>query len=142
MAAPYARRFHAANERIERRLRALDLVSTLPATFTVIEVPKFYPWPTTKEIGISSVITRAVEVGAARVVIERDDSNLACDRRVASAVTRKLAPARRPEYVHLRAFEEPLLWVPDLVAWCWSKDARWRGELSRRGVVVGECPVA
>jgi hypothetical protein len=142
LAAPNALRFHAANETSERKLRALDVVSALPARLVVIEVPRTYPWPGARELGFSCVIARAVDVGATRVVIERDDTNLARDRRTASAALRNLASDERPAYIHLRAFEEPLLWVPDLIAWCWSKDAHRRRELSRRGILVEERPVA
>lgn len=141
LAAPNARRFHAANEKSERKLNALNVVSTLAAQFLVIEVPGMYPWPQAREVGLSCVIARALEIGAARVVIERDDTNLARDRRTASAALRGRATNERPVYVHMRAFEEPLLWVPDLIVWCWSKDGHWRRELSRRGIVVEERPL-
>src|SRR5699024_4714763 len=29
-------------------------------------------------------------------------------------------------YEHLRAKSEPLLWIPDAVAWWWVKDNNWR----------------
>ena len=122
-----------ANEKSERKLNALNVVSTLAAQFLVIEVPGIYPWPQAREVGLSCVIARALEIGAARVVTERDDTNLARDRRTASAALRGRATNERPVYVHMRAFEEPLLWVPDLIVWCWSKDGHWRPRLFPTG---------
>ncbi|PWW62047.1 hypothetical protein [Actinokineospora spheciospongiae] len=29
-------------------------------------------------------------------------------------------------YEHLRSHEEPALWVPDVVAWCWGAGGNWR----------------
>ena len=126
---------------LKGKLNALNVISTLAAQSLVIEVPGMYPWPQAREVGLSCVIARALEIGAARVVIERDDTNLARDRRTASAALRGRATNERPVYVHMRAFEEPLLWVPDLIVWCWSKDGHWRRELSRRGIVVEERPL-
>ncbi|HVK20032.1 MAG TPA: hypothetical protein VM677_01595 [Actinokineospora sp.] len=37
----------------------------------------------------------------------------------------KVRSARFP-YEHLRSFEEPGLWLPDAVAWCWGAGGEWR----------------
>ncbi|MCG8917617.1 hypothetical protein L6E12_17685 [Actinokineospora sp. PR83] len=29
-------------------------------------------------------------------------------------------------FAHLRSHEEPALWVPDVVAWCWGAGGEWR----------------
>lgn len=63
--------------------------------------------------------------GRVRLVLERDDSVLAHDKRVLFDHVRKTG-ARELEYLFLRAHEECLLSIPDAVAWCWAKGGNWR----------------
>ena len=63
--------------------------------------------------------------GRVRLVLERDDSVLAHDKRVLFDHVRKTG-AVELEYLFLRAHEECLLAIPDAVAWCWAKGGTWR----------------
>ena len=63
------------------------------------------------------------------------------------AVRRRTVLGPRPsaaglEYEHLRAREEPLLWVPDAVAWCYGAGGDWRRRVSPLvdAVINGGCP--
>jgi hypothetical protein len=136
IAAPHARRFHSAHESIAAKRRALDVVARLPVTFAVVEVVSARPWPAPREEGVAWVMSHAASIRAARVVFERDDANLARDRRAASAALALVPEDRRPAFVHLRAQEEPLLWIPDLIVWAWSKPTSWRRALEQRGICV------
>jgi hypothetical protein len=136
IAAPHARRFHSTHESTAAKRRALDVVARLPITFAVVEVLSTRPWPGPREDGVAWVMTHAATAGAARVVFERDDANLARDRRAATAALVLVPDDRRPAFVHLRAHEEPLLWIPDLIVWAWSKPTTWRHSLEQRGICV------
>lgn len=63
--------------------------------------------------------------GRVRLILERDDSVLAHDKRVLFDHVRKTGAAEL-EYLFLRAHEECLLAIPDAVAWCWAKGGTWR----------------
>ena len=60
-----------------------------------------------------------------RLVLERDDSLLEWDRRTLYALARR-SGAVDLRYEHLRAAIEPVLAVPDAIAWCWAKGGDWR----------------
>lgn len=54
------------------------------------------------------------------MVLELSDGDLAADRRTLfEAVRRQCVSGQSLRYDHLRAPAEPLLWVPDAVAWAW-----------------------
>ena len=54
-----------------------------------------------------------------RLVIEQDDAMLATDQVVLYRGVHKRGATL--EYVHRRPSEEPLLWIADAVAWCWTR---------------------
>lgn len=59
------------------------------------------------------------------LVLEQDDSLLDWDRRQLYTLTRAAGlPGMR--YEHRRAATEPLLAIPDAIAWCWAKGGHWR----------------
>jgi len=59
--------------------------------------------------------------GAQRLVIEQDDSLLKHDQAVLYAAVRRAEVAGSLIYEHLPARSEPLLWIADAAAWCWTQ---------------------
>jgi hypothetical protein len=76
-------------------------------------------------------VAELAAVGVTRLVLETDSSVLTHDRRVLSAAVRTAGASDRLRYVHLPAHQEPLLWIPDAVAWCWTKNRNWRSLVER-----------
>jgi hypothetical protein len=75
-------------------------------------------------------IVRDTAGKAERLVIERDESTLDRDRATLHAA------CRRYEYFDLRweliiPRQDPLLWVPDAVAWAWMKAGHWRRSVAK-----------
>ena len=66
----------------------------------------------------------ASAVGAARLVLERDASIEAADRRILREELRRVDDTTM-RYGHLDAHEEPLLWVADAVAWAQQAGGDW-----------------
>ncbi|WP_066911905.1 hypothetical protein [Millisia brevis] len=74
-------------------------------------------------------------IGAHRMVVEQDDSLLAADLRILHGARRAHA-ATAPNYAHARAAAEPLLRIPDAVAWCLAtRKPGWRARIAP---IVGE----
>ncbi|MFN8074485.1 MAG: hypothetical protein U0Q15_03570 [Kineosporiaceae bacterium] len=71
-----------------------------------------------------------VTVGAERLVIEQDDSLIVHDRRAIKAERSRLRAADTLRFDHLRGVDDPLLWVPDAIAWAWCRDRAWRDLVS------------
>ena len=59
--------------------------------------------------------------------MERDDSVAVFDRRVLHGALHR----ERPDigYRHERAYDEPLLWAADALAWSWAKGGAWREQV-------------
>lgn len=65
-----------------------------------------------------------------RLVLESDESQDARDRRDLVDLTRAAGCRDSLRYEHLRAAQEPLLSVPDVVAWSWARGGEWRRRAS------------
>ena len=46
-------------------------------------------------------------------------------------------PAPTFEYYHHRSAHEPILWIPDAVAWAWGRGGNWRKQVERLGLING-----
>ena len=71
-------------------------------------------------------VVRDASDNAERLVIERDESTLAFDRRVLFEATRRHGCADSLTYELLAPYADPMLWIPDAVAWCWTRGGDWR----------------
>ena len=67
----------------------------------------------------------AVEIAAHSVVLDRDESLEAQDRRWLYQELHKSGV----RYDHLHRHEEPLLWAADAIAWCWQRGGAWKDKV-------------
>lgn len=68
-----------------------------------------------------------------RLIIESRDHRDVEDRRT---ISRAIAANRQFTFDHLKAVDEPLLWVSDLVAWCYGRKDQWRKRILDSGLIV------
>ena len=122
---PRQRRLHFVNESPQRRRFLLDAMSDLPARarlYTSAEKE-----PVARQRAMEALLADLLALGGRRLVIERREASQdERERRlIAAAVRRRVAP---PDllYDHLRAQDEPLLWVSDAVAWAYGAGPPWR----------------
>jgi hypothetical protein len=78
--------------------------------------------------GGSTVVSRSncedLSVSAVdRLVLDLAEGHFAADKRTLFEATRRLGSKMR--YEHRRSKTEPMLWVPDAVAWCYSHRGDW-----------------
>lgn len=64
-----------------------------------------------------------------RLVIEQDDSLLKHDRRVLRGAVASAGATASLAYEHLPARSEPLLWIADAAAWCWTHGPIWQDRI-------------
>jgi len=73
---------------------------------------------------LDALVADAAQSRAAHLILERDASLESADRRIlAAAVRRHAAPGLA--YRHADPYEEPMLWVSDMVAWCCYRGGDW-----------------
>lgn len=124
---PRQRRIHFNGESKPRRHKVLNAIIDLVIYAFVYDATG---WPNGK-LARDACLTRLVddltEMGAARLVLERDDSTVRPDQALLFAQLRRAG--YHLKYEHLRAHEECLLSVPDAVAWCWVRGGQWRSRI-------------
>lgn len=122
---PRQGRLHFVNESAQRRRFLLDAMSELPVRnrlYTSAEKE-----PIARQRAMDALLVDLLDLGGQRLVIEcREASQDKRERHlIATAVRRGAAPADLA-YDHLRARNEPMLWVSDAVAWSYGAGTKWR----------------
>lgn len=116
------RRVHFKTERDSRKKQIKNVICGLGVTATAYVTAPGRGEVDARRACIESLI--ADHGAGARLVIETDDSMLQHDRRALFDARAKAGS--KIEYLHQRAHEEPLLWIPDALAWCLTAGGHWR----------------
>jgi hypothetical protein len=129
---PNQRRLHFSKERRSRQRRISAVINELP----------FEAWVMVSAVGVSERVARPLLVNdlahellahsVTRLVLEQDDSVARRDREVLYRVVHEHRAADRFTYLHCRSHEEPLLWLPDAIAWCWTSGGSARRTIASR----------
>jgi hypothetical protein len=110
------RRIHFKDERDARKRQILNTVVGLNLTVAVYECATNVRDLEARKACLRQLIPDVAEIGAARLVIERDDSLITHDRQTLYDAVAKAACRDTLQYEHLRAHEECLLSIADAVA--------------------------
>ena len=121
---PGQRRIHFNSESHGRRRRILDVVASLDVA-SVICSAYGRDQVEARAAALHVVVAHLLRQGVRRIVLETRQGQDERDR----AVIREAAgrsPASELSYAHESPRIEPLLWVPDAVAWAWGRGGPWR----------------
>jgi hypothetical protein len=132
---PGARRLHMHNEAVRRRERIVASLVTMPIRATVYKASSAHR---TERDARGACLKALVEDlmrggGENSVLLERDDGTVRFD---AATLYGAIQGGRRAGYEgtlhfdHQRAYEDELLALPDIVAWCWARSSLWRRRLT------------
>lgn len=88
-----------------------------------------------RRLVLERLVADCAAAGAHRLVLEQDDSLLTSDRRTLRAAVHQAGVVDELVYEHLPPRSEPLLWIADAVAWCWTHGSTWQ---ERVRPIVGE----
>lgn len=84
----------------------------------------------TREDCLRALLSHASLIGVTKITFELDESVLQFDKRILFRESQKVEPHRRVNYAHENPRSEPLLWIPDAVAWSFVKGGDWRRRIS------------
>lgn len=91
---------------------------------------------------LEAMVPDLVAAGVSHLYLESCDQDRA-DRAVLSAARMRAAADDRSFYFdHRRPHEEPMLWVPDVIAWAYGKDQRWRARIEQLITTVTDVQAA
>jgi hypothetical protein len=131
---PGQRSLHFAAESPSRRSLLLDQILNLNPCIALIDTQESNQ-RLGREIGLQSLVQFAQNCNASRIVIERDESSIKTD----TAILRGFVHSREPElrqFQILPRHEEPILWVPDAIAWSYQRGGEYRKALTRHGLEI------
>ena len=125
MLLPGQRSLHFGHENSQRRRSLLASVSELPVYVHVyISGQKER---VARRLSIAALLSDLIVLDARRLVIEHREPSQ--DRTEMSQITEAVRRGAAPEsleFEHLGRHQEPLLWVPDAVAWAYGAGGDWR----------------
>lgn len=124
---PGQRRVHMNHENSSRRREIISAIDGLGPNVMIYDGRAYgKDERAARHACLDRVVDDAAAAGAHRLIIERDDSVIAQDRRWVYARVHALGCEARLTYEWQRAHEESLLAIPDAVAWCWARGGDWR----------------
>ncbi|MCX6395380.1 MAG: hypothetical protein NTV23_02720 [Propionibacteriales bacterium] len=123
---PGQRRIHFTKESSSRQRLVRDVVRRLPVEAWMYQAPRSMPEREARALALDALVRDLATVGAHRMVIEQDESVARHDKEVIYQSVRSAGSADHLVYEHLLPHQEPLLWIPDAIAWCWAKAGPWR----------------
>jgi hypothetical protein len=127
---PRQRRLHFESESNARRDKILAAYTTGPDISAVIyDASSYRKDRDARAACLRSLVGDLREMQAERLVLETDDPALQEDKRILYQEVRK-AGIEDLTYMHMRAYEECLLAIPDAIAWCWRRGGIWRAKVA------------
>jgi hypothetical protein len=124
---PGQARLHMHREKDSRRRKILAAICRLPIEATVFRADRSWRKEAERRKACLEVlVANAIQDARTSICIEHDDSMIQVDRRVLIAVTKAHRADDSLRYRHDRAASEPLLALPDAIAWAWARGGEWR----------------
>lgn len=117
-------RIHFKSERESRRKEICSVIVALPVHVHVYDASSL-PERAGRTMALQMLVADLAALSATRLIIEQDDSLVRADRQTLYSATRGHRIEERLIYEHVRARHEPMLWIPDAVAWCLAKGGHW-----------------
>jgi hypothetical protein len=121
---PGQRSIHFKKEHPRRRRELLSLYERQGLNTILIESNARYDLEARFEC-LEKLVKYALEAGVSRLVFERDDSVFKFDEASLYSLIRRQARAKHLGFEHFYRHEEPLLWIPDSIAWCANQGGDW-----------------
>ena len=126
---PGQRRIHFTKERDKRKRLILSRLVDLGVRAQV-----FYCAAKSAVVGreacLAALISYAAEQKCFKIVFECDESIERADRKFLYGEVRKRGLANVVKYDFKAPRDEPLLWIPDAIAWSYVKGGDWRRRIT------------
>lgn len=130
---PNQRRLHFVDESNPRRKKILIALADLGMSSHVF-VGTSRDQGAVRHAILQEVVPTLRSLGVVRLVL---DSRKGQDQKDRAAIHGILGSNPEPpfEYAHLPSAAEPMLWVPDALAWAWGRGGEWRRQAEESGLV-------
>jgi hypothetical protein len=128
------RRLHFAGESDLRRRKILSAIAELE-TETTIYVASHRNQTRARGAILEAMVPQLRKRGVSRLLL---DARQGQDQRDRATIYRTIGSDPDPEfsYTHQPSASEPLLWIPDAVAWAWGRGGYWRTRVEDLGLIT------
>lgn len=127
---PGQRALHMKDERASRRREIADTIARMAAmgiAATIYDAGRRYRTEKDRRaMCLEALVADVIRHDQARITFDLDESLLSWDRQRMIELTRDAGAKDRIVYTHATRAAEPLLAIPDAIAWCWAKGGDWR----------------
>lgn len=123
-------------ENPQRRREILSTIARMNVEVTLYQAGA--PYKTERERRrkcLEALVSDIAQAGHEQLCLERDESLVQIDKQNLIEFTRRTGCQDRLSYRHEAPATDPLLAVPDAIAWAWSQGGDWRRRT--QDVVVG-----
>lgn len=116
---------HMVKEKSSRQRQILSRIAQIDVAVALYVVPKgtFKTEVVARRRCLEELVLDMSATGCTDLVIERDDTLAAADRRVIRAQLERTGQLDAIRYSHAKVQSEPLLVIPDAIAWAWPQKA-------------------
>jgi hypothetical protein len=129
---PGQRSIHFASESDRRRVQLLKTILSMGHSVSIIDTGE-KDNRVGRIQGLEMLTNLAIAQEASLLVIEKDETSFRTDRQLLKAFAQ--VDALKPRRFEIKArHEEPLLWIPDSIAWCYQRGGDFRRALNRAGL--------
>lgn len=130
---PRERRIHFTKESSARRRKILAAIAEFGLVARLYQADK-------NDIAARrtclAALVHDIAASAERLVIERDESTVTVDKQALFHAARRHECSDSLQYELLAAHADPMLWIPDAVAWSWVKGGEWRDCVAPYSTVI------
>lgn len=125
--APGQKRLHMKSEGDRRRKEVLASLTRLGVQADVMVADPSYQTDVRRRAAcLRELVGMIAREGHSRLSLESDESQDPRDRQVIAGLVREFGCSPEFTYKHMRATEEPLLAIPDAIAWSYARGGDWR----------------
>lgn len=130
MMLPRQSRLHMVRERPARKSVIVAAVVDLRMVATVYDAGRHHPSELAARQACLSALVGDLANEDSRLTIEQDDGLVLSDQALLYRLAHDRARIGSLHYSHQRPAAEPLLALPDVVAWCWTRGGDWREQIA------------
>lgn len=123
---PGQRRIHFVKESSGRKGAIIEAMAATPVDVRLYQCDPGRHERDGRARCLARLVRDLAALDTERLVIERDESTVALDRRTLFEAVGRAGVRDRLRYDHMRAVDVPLLALPDAFAWCWAQGGAWR----------------